>query len=305
MRAFIYLSKFIFAWILFGFSVSAQSDELLMYFVKPPAPLQWQSPSALTKSLVQAQNQNLASPIGHVAVRLKCEPEGDYPGVEFLDGMTMADMGEIAFAVQEGRGLGVLIDNYTGRLHGDEFLRQIDNYSCKKGFLDSTGRSRMSFLRMKISSSTCRRIADYVQEYKRRGLDQIYGGLTAHPLRGPQKGAGCNTFGMSILEIAGLYSSEFDQKWSRQIRIPRYFIGNLSKPVHPLVIVLSGFHWASNKEPGVTARFQDPALMYDWAMEKIQTQDSSYTAEKMCNYTMGISTDLSNLETPSQPIWEK
>jgi hypothetical protein len=188
--------------------------------------------------------------------------------------------------------------------HGDFYQEQIKEYSCNRAALNAEGKSRLSFLNIKIKPSTCERLVNYYQEYRKHGLDKVYGGLNTHPLRGNPRGANCSVFGMSFLEVAGLYNQEFVQEWNRYIRIPEGLIGTPESPVSIITVVMQGHHWAADNQPGTTVKVSDPALMNKWVDKKIAAKDPQYQVHRLCDYSQGVSVDMTTVETPSFQIWQ-
>lgn len=306
MKAIVYTIRVVFYLTVFiAYSLPAYSDELTLYFIEPPTPLDWQTPSALTLSFQKANAaDDTGAPIGHIAVDLNCNSNQATPAVRIFDGMTMADSSEVWDALDKGRALGVLIDNYTGMFHGDSYQEQIKEYSCNKATLNAEGKSRLSFLNIKIKPSTCERLVSYYQEYRQRGLDKVYGGLNTNPFSGDPRGASCSVFGMSFLEVAGLYSQEFDKEWNRYLRIPEELMGTPASPISIIKVVMQGHRWASDDQPGVTVKIPDPALMHKWIGEKIKSKDPQYQFQQLCDFSHGVSVDMTNVETPTFPIWQ-
>jgi hypothetical protein len=165
------------------------------------------------------------------------------------------------------------------------------------------GNSRLSYIRFKINPKTCLRIANYYKQYISRGVDKVYGGLNTRPLKGEPRGASCSAFAMSVLEVSGLYKSEFDNFWSRDFRIPENQIGTKKSPVSLVDIVLQDNSWAGPNEAGTDVRFQDPALIYKWISEQIKTADTGDETTPNC-YSKGIILDFQNEKTPEDDIWK-
>lgn len=298
-------AKFLFLITLFvsSFISSAYSDELKLYVVKPFYDLDWSSPSALVLSFQENQKTSSGVTIGHLAVELNCETSSENSSIHILDGMTMKDDNEAYKALDEGRGMGVLIDNYSGQLHGEQYSKELNKFSCDKNLLLPNGDSRLSYIKFKISPKTCLRIANYHSQYISRGVDKVYGGLNTRPLKGEPRGASCSAFAMSVLEISGLYKKEFDTLWSRDFRIPENQIGNKKSPVSLVDIVLNGNSWASSTEAGTDVRFQDPALIYKWISEQSKSTNASTETSSDC-YSKGIVLDFQNKKTPENDIWK-
>jgi hypothetical protein len=298
-------AKFLFLITIFtnGFFSIAYSDELKLYVVKPFYDLDWSSPSALVLSFQENQKTSSGVPIGHLAIELNCESSSESNSIHILDGMNMKDDGEAYKALDEGRGMGVLIDNYSGQLHGDQYLTELNKFSCDKNLLLPNGDSRLSYIKFKINPKTCLRIANYYSQYISRGIDRVYGGLNTRPLKGEPRGASCSAFAMSVLEISGLYKSEFDNLWSRDFRIPENQMGTKISPVSLVDIVLKGNSWASPIEVGTDVRFQDPALIYKWISEQLKMAATSNENTSDC-YSKGIVLDYQNEKTPEDDIWK-
>lgn len=299
--------KFLFSITLVAFSVAASSasakNELTLHFIPSPKGINWSRPKTLAESTLLNQvakvNGGKRAAIGHVYVEMNC---GD---THFFTGATdIGNSQELKALFVDGYGLGVMLKNYIGVLNDSaEAERDLDE-------LHLTGRS--NFLRFQVSAPTCARLLGYLEEYKTRGYDKIYGGLNARPRRG--EGSGCSAFGASFLELAGILSPEFEESFTRTHILPRRFVGGefTGRRVSFLKILFDDkAKWDKDlSRGGFLIHFYDPERMHGWvaaAAKSLQTDpDRRFPWPGWVSYlgrSVGVTFDATQVSTPTDPIF--
>jgi len=284
-------------------SVVFASDELTLHFIPSPEGINWSRPKTLADTTLLNQvakvNGGGRAAIGHVYVEMKCGEN------HFFTGAT--DIGynqELKALFIDGYGLGVILKNYHG------ILNDSDKAEKDLAAMHVTGRS--NFLRFLISAPTCARLLGYLEEYKLRGYDKIYGGLNARPRRG--EGAGCSAFGASFLGLAGVLSPELEESFTRTLILPRRLVGGeltRTRVSFFKILLDEEAEWDKDlSQGGFLVHFYDPERMFDWvvhAAESMQTgSDRRFPWPGWVSFlgqSKGVTFDATQVLTPTDPIF--
>ncbi len=271
--------------------------ELTLYFIPSPYGIDWTSPKTLVKSAIRSHLTLMNRNIGHVWIEIKREDSGGKR--HLITGMRGVKMGNPKLILLKGHALGVLFNNYDGRLEKtqeilNEMPKQIKN-------------NRLNYVKFKISKETCLRVEKYFDEYVSKNYGKHYG-LPNQPLRGD--GSGCSAFGASFLKVAGILDDEFKNGWTYDLKMPLEFIGgpsNNNQKVSIFDIIRSDktARWSNENEPHKQIFFWDPDRMNRWLLRKYgeHSAASNYEAE-MKDGMHGVVYDKVNVPTPTEPIWQ-
>lgn len=277
---------------------SSMFDTLTLYFIPSPYGISWETPAQVARTTVRNhitfQNRN----IGHVSIEIKCHEQKEAPAINFFTGMSGDVSSSKKLLIKDGIGLGMLFYNYPGRLENSEEL--------KKEIIEKSKKGRVNFLTFKLNPNNCRRLATYVEEYRKRGFYKYYG-LPNRPLHG--EGSGCTAFGMSFLEVAGLMEEEFKKSWSHFLRVPEHYIGTPigKEPVNLLSLAfpLKNTRWAEPNEPHREIFFWDPDKMFEWVNLKYKENKNSKEMEFVeLNEAKGIILDRTHIVAPTSNIFK-
>jgi len=279
-------------------SAAAPAQELTLYAMCPPHSMNWSSPRSLmfatvANKLTFIHMKNKHS-IGHVFIELKNGEERLMAG-SVPTGNSNADNKRML--LKEGVGLGILFAPMPGCL---ETAADLDPQ-----LPDRFHSGRIAFVNFKLSQATYERLVRFLKEYKERGYDKIYNGLN-EPRKGT--GAGCGTFGLACVEVAGLLHPAWKNVWARHIDIATRLIGGSmgggKKVAIPSILVAA--RWA--KEGELTRRLDlyDPDLIYKWinATYARQAENPSHTVGlARRDNAKGLVYDCRHVPTPSEPIF--
>jgi hypothetical protein len=193
------------------------------------------------------------------------------------------------------RGLGVLYHSFEGQLEDKKDIE------LERAQLYAEG--RINFIKFKLNEQQCKRIFQYLTEYRKNNVGRFYG-LANRPRFG--EGAGCSAFGASFVDVLNLLDQEMKDSWSHSIKIPLELAGPplRNEGVNLLKIMLHSRSWAKENEKCQSLFFWDPDKMYNWVKKKITMKQSPYQVVKIEN-AVGIMVDQSHLSIPDEPIWSK
>ncbi|HNV68344.1 MAG TPA: hypothetical protein PKO06_01505 [Candidatus Ozemobacteraceae bacterium] len=288
----------------------AFSQELTVYSMCPPRSLDWSNPRALmfttAGNKLTFHHKDHKHSIGHVFIELKNGSERMLTG-----SVPTGDSNAVnkQLLLKEGAGLGILFADMPGRLENTPDLDSELPDRYKSG--------RIAFVTFKLSQATYDRVKNFIAEYKARGYDKIYNGLN-DPRRG--LGAGCGTFGMACLEVAGLLHPTWKNIWYRHIDIAERLIGGKlggGKKVSVTDILAAG-RWNRDGEPTRRLDLCDPNLVYLWinaqhdklVFKQIHAGadglvlSQQVTPEKR-QKAKGLVYDCTHVKTPTEPIFLK
>ncbi len=279
-------------------SLPADCQELTVFAMCPPRTMSWANPRALLFSTagnkLTFHHMQYKHSIGHVFIELKNGDERMMAG-----SIPVGDSNALnkQMLMKEGVGLGILFANMPGTLEtaADLDPQLPDRYTS----------GRIAFITFRLSQSTYDRLVKFIKEYKERGYDKIYNGLN-EPRRG--LGAGCGTFGMACLDVAGLLHPVWRNVWYRHVDIAQRLIGGRfggGKKVSVAQILMAGC-WARDGEPTRRLDLCDPDLVYKWVNatydRQLENGDRRIGLVKRKN-AKGLVYDCSHVPTPTEPIF--
>ena len=274
-------------------SVTATAQELTLYVLPAPKPINWHSPGSLVFSYIN--NAMIANKygrgqkhaIGHVMVELKYKERYALVGTTATSNRYMMHK-----VMHRGWGLGILFATINGKLEEADINQPQLQERATSG--------EMAYIRYKINVQMFERLWAYLQEYKARGYDKYYNGEN-NPRAG--KGAGCSAFGHSFLEVGGLQHILNDSAWKIDVSVQEGLIG---KPIADrrvsIFMLMIKTKWAKETKKYRRLQYYEPTLMYkdilsNMANNSIGTKDSIGKAK-------GIVIDASTLQPPDEPIWK-
>jgi len=292
--------------LLLALGSQAHADTLTLYAYPSPTGINWSSPNTLAWStiasmLVSDRELHSIHAIGHMNLDLKCENSSHLPhGARIMTGQTsMSSEQEKSEIFKEGYGLEVFLTPVPGRwetqaeIEADLPIRE--------------QRGSMAFIEFTIAPKTCARVVKYLNEYKARGFDKIYGGLEDRPRY--REGAGCSAFAEGVLEVAGLMDPIWTNYFRHHVNVPNALLGGPSGrniPFTDLLFGLDSFEWNESIRNSYALDFWDPYYAYYWiqqaAVKPLLLQKFKYQPTKKVN-APGIAIDARNALTPTDPFF--
>lgn len=279
-------------------TVSLPAQELTLYTMCPPRSMNWSSPRSLLFATAGNKltfiHMKHKHSIGHVFIELKNGEERMMAG-----SIPTGDSNALnkKLLMKDGVGLGILFADMPGCL---ETAADLDPQLPER--YES---GRLAFITFKLSQSTYDRLIQFIKEYKERGYDKIYNGLN-EPRKG--LGAGCGTFGLVCVEIAGLLHPVWKNVWARHIDIATRLIGGSlgsGKKVSIASVLLAG-RWNKDGEPTRRLDLYDPDLIYKWINTTYDNQANNPNRTvglvKRKN-AKGLVYDCRHVPTPSESIF--
>ncbi len=262
---------------------NSANNQLIIYSVNPPTPIDWSSPKSAFKSifrnsfikegydaeefdydrgLVKKRKQVKTHFIGHMFMQLSC---AGYPSI--LTGMSSPGYEEIKGLMIDGKSFSQIISTTKGHFNtSQELQEEIDIRKRKAGNLHYMG--------INLRPGSCEELLKYLTEFKACGVNTRYGGLDANPHKG--EGAGCSAFAVSFLQrlnlvpmIDKIKKGDFGSEFLRTINIPKIMLKTeTDDPKIGAWGLLKGskISWASG-EDGRPTTFFDPELFSKWVQE--------------------------------------
>lgn len=297
----------------------AMADSLSILAYTAPTPLDWSTPGALTRTTIdnslfgligrwrelgrgEREYEYVAYPhaISHLNVELICNGE-----IKILTGMTsLRPDGEYLKGLAlEGKSLETMVEDVPGGLISTEKVQEWLPIMTQRGYVRR--------VKWQLHPQTCERLQQYFSDYKKLGLEKLYGGLNSRPLEA-KGGAGCAAFAMSFLEVAGLYApADYDSVWKRDLRLREKYITRADKLAERGIwsFLLYGYDgaWAQENEPHLKMSFWDPQRVYDWIGDVHQGRVEfaiDHTLFKTGKKSLGIEIDAREVAPPQGPIWD-
>jgi len=244
---------------------TAGVHELTIYVVKSSSPLNWESPSLLYRTSLESYTKSLFSKnaysIGHLFIELS---------TPLLDSVVLTSIRSTSGAekrrlvLKEKIGLGMLGAVLHGRMETRaELTRKIDHFSKKK--------NGIRFIKYRICEESARRIVEFLEKFTKK-FDarnkpcDFYGG--AFWSRFENEGGGCTSFGMSAMEVAGLFHDY--PEWRVSVNIPINLIGGEYNNGHRVKrsAILRAHSWYNGNGQEnidfIPITVYDPSLIFDW-----------------------------------------
>lgn len=280
--------------ILILLSVTATAQELTLYVLPAPKPINWHSPRSLLFSYINnaivtnKYSRGQKHAIGHVMVELKYKERYALVGTTATSNRYMMHK-----VMHRGWGLGILFATINGKLEGTDInLPQLK---------ERTMSGEMAYIRYKINYKTFDRLWEYLQDYKARGYDKYYNGEN-NPRAG--KGAGCSAFAHSFLEVGGLQYLVNDSNWKIDIPVQEGLIGNpLADRRVSIFKLLTRGRWANEHCKHRHLYYYEPTKMYNGILYYPIGTDTMIRRDSISR-AKGLVVDAVNIPTPEEPIWK-
>ncbi len=250
-------------------------NELTVFVIPSPVPFDWSSPSSLTNSFFKGYLSNFMVRdrylLGHLFVQITTPMLAE----PIIAGMRSVSTREKRVRLfKEKAGLGILGIGFEGRLETmEELIQKIPIYKR---------RQELASVTFRINDEAARLIIDFINRFDRPSNEGIrpsehYGGAFWPLFR--NEGAGCTSFGLAMLELAGICDM-IRSDWKISVNIPTHLIGGELNPGHNVRIrdIRAADHWAGNSKSETFVPFQiyDPSLMYTWIKERVSTPESPF-----------------------------
>jgi len=252
-------------------------NEVTLYLMPTMHPLDWSSPAALYKTMMDCYLKTIGLPdnylLGHLAVRLE-SPILEKPILLAQASGSIQEKTDLI--LKQKVGFGIIGAALSGRIETEKELEHKLNVYAK--------RKKLAFLKYRISEKAMYRILAFIDKYKQKINDKnaacdFYGG--AFWPRYHNEGAGCSTFGFALLDLVNVLTPE-TEKWKMELKIPTEIIGgefNNGKKIKTATIKNTK-SWF-NKEGKANVDYieyhvYEPSIMFDWVLETKSTNRVGY-----------------------------
>ena len=290
----------------FVFAGVAEADTLTVYAYPSPTGINWTSPNTLAWSTVLSmlasdrQLENIHA-IGHMNFDLNCDRSSQLPnGARVVAGQTsQSSAQEMNEIFKQGYGLQVFLTPVAGRWETRSEIEADLPIREKRG--------SVAFIEFAIPSKSCARVVKYLNDYKARGLDQIYGGLEDRPRH--QEGGGCSAFTASVMEVAGVMDPIWATYFKHHVNVPNALLGGptgRNVPFTDLMFGFESFSWNRTTQNAYGLDFWDPYYVYYWidqaTRRPLLLEKFKYAPARKVN-ARGVTIDARNSPTPTENFW--
>lgn len=254
--------------------------ELTIYAIPSQSELDWKSPSSILQTALESYTQSIfkrySIPIGHIFIEFST-PLIDSVVLTSITTAPGTDMGRMVLI--DKVGLGILGATFKGRMESSkELQKKINLFGRKK---------QLAFIKYRISEEAALRVKKYLEVFTKKkdgGFSPSghYGG--AFWPRYEYEGAGCSAFGISAMEIAGLYIDH--PEWRVSFNIPMDLVGgsfNNHKRVKARSIK-KRYHWHDGSGVEnvdyIPFTIYDPSLIFNWILKQRELKGELVPMEK-------------------------
>ncbi len=283
-RWLIYIIPLIFAFILnlpadlYAMSPQDSTDrhELIIFVVPSLQYIDWQSPSTLykstAKSWIKSKFTRYSYYIGHLFIELQSSLI-DEPVL--MSVRSTGDREKKRLLLKDKIGVGIIGAPLPGRIETKQELTASMDHILKK-------ERKIAFIKYSLNRDAAQRIINYINGFTAKDSTSYaacdaYGGAFWPRYQG--EGAGCTSFGMVALEVAGIkYNYE---EWLHRVNIPATLVGGEFN--NNIKVKNSSIKRQKTWDDGLGIKnrdyfpffIYDPSLIYNWIIE----QRANYVAD--------------------------
>jgi len=291
-------NRVIFLFIIYSFSFGLLANELTIFNYQSGG-IKWNSPQKLSWTVITSSFA--AHPIGHSAVRVKCESSGQ----EYYGGMKMKSLGEaLKLLFIKKQGLNLMFHSFEGSLETKKEILKYNKVGRRTG--------KMNFITFLLNADNCERLIEYAKAYEiEHSRNNLYYGLPNDPLK--IEGAGCSAFSVSFMKVAGLLSDDYINQWAQTKFVSNKMIGdqqNKNKvPFYRLLFGTKKFNvrkWDSSIEENKREIFfWDPDLMFLWTKNAFTNFEAPQLVKTVREKkARGLILDYRHIEVSTGPFFK-
>ena len=278
--------------------------EISIFVIPSLADIDWSNPSVLFKTtlkcFIKAITARNLYTIGHTIVRIK-SPKIPEPYYIAMSGKFHTE--KVTSVLVRKMGLGVLGATLQGHIEPEKRI--------KKGMEIYSKRGMIGYIRFKVNEQSIERVTEFIEHFKTKSTlkcspSELYNGATWP--RYEMEGSGCSSFGMAILDVAGILPAGSNE-WRVDIKIPMKLIGgefngNKKIKIRSILKTTSWFEGKGKEDVGyVRYNVYDPAKIFNW-IKKSRTQNEYGYLPENENNIIGLRIDMSHVHV-TEPVFLK
>lgn len=276
--------------------------EISIFVIPSLAKIDWSNPSVLFKTtlkcFIKAITAKNLYTIGHTIVRIK-SPNIKESYYVAMSGKFHTE--KVSSVLVRRMGLGVLGATLQGHIEPEKQIHKGINLYAKRGMI--------GYIRFKVNAQSIDRVTEFIEHFKNKSTmkcspSELYNGATWP--RYENEGSGCSSFGMAILDVAGILPQCIED-WKVDIKIPMNLIGgefNKNKKIS-IFSILNTTSWyvGKGREDIDYVRYNvyDPAKIFEWIKKSRVQNEYNYIAENEKDI-IGLRIDMSNVHV-TEPIF--
>ena len=278
--------------------------EISIFVIPSLAEIDWSNPSSLFKTtlkcFIKAITARNLYTIGHTIVRIKSSMIHE-PYYIAMSGKFHTE--KVTSVLVRKMGLGVLGATLQGHIEPEKRIH--------KGIRIYSKRGMIGYIRFKVNEQSIERVTEFIEHFKNKSklkcpASELYNGATWP--RYEMEGSGCSSFGMAVLDVAGILPPG-SEDWKVDIKIPMHLIGGKFNKQRKIKIssILKTKSWyqGNGKEDVDYVRYSvfDPALIFNWIKKCRVTNEYGYLPESEKNI-VGLRIDMSHVHV-TEPVFLK
>jgi len=276
--------------------------EITVYVIAPAAPIRWESPSSLYKSVKQSYIKRMFQPkkrfLGHMFFRLQTTllKEPLWLGIAPDDNKQMLQQ-----LFVKKVGLGILGVPFKAKLENKNLLESAIKFHSRH--------KKVMFVRLRIREEAAKRILSFLTEFHKKVNDKyapsdFYGGVF-WPLY-KYEGSGCSALCLASLQAGGIWL-DGQEDMIAKCRIQTSLVGgdfNNGRKVR-LKSIKKADSWFTGQGDAdndyIDFEIYDPALVLNWIKKRRANTNDQYQSVTHDNIP-GLVVNCIDYDVPDTPL---
>lgn len=277
-------------------------NEISIFVIPSLAEIDWSNPSVLFKTtlkcFIKAITARNLYTIGHTIVRIK---SADTPEPIYVAMSGKFHTEKVSSVLVRKMGFGVLGATLQGHIEPESRIH--------KGIRIYSKRKMIGYIRFKVNRQSIDRVNKFINHFRNKSTlkcspSELYNGATWP--RYEKEGSGCASFGMAVLDVAGILPPG-SEEWQVDVKIPMNIIGgefneNKKISVRSILKTTSWYEGEGIEDIDyVRYNVYDPAKIFDWIKKCRVQNEYGYIAENEGNI-VGLQIDMSHVHA-NEPVF--
>lgn len=276
--------------------------EITIFVIPALVHIDWSNPSVLFKTtlkcFIKAISARNLYTIGHTIARIK-SPFTPEPFYVAMSGKYHTE--KATSVLIRKMGLGVLGATLKGHIEPKKRIHKGIRLYAKRGMI--------GYIRFKVNEQSIHRVLEFISHFENKSTlkcapSELYNGATWP--RYEKEGSSCSSFGMALLDVAGILPPG-SEEWKSSILIPMNLIGgafNQNKKIKIRTILnTTSWYKGDGLEDTDFVRYSvyDPEKIFEWIKTCRAQNEHGYIAEDE-NGIAGLQIDMSHVRV-TEPVF--
>ncbi len=277
-------------------------NEITIFVIPALSQIDWTNPAMLFKTTLKCFFKAIIArnlyTIGHTIARIK-SPRTLEPVYVAMSGKFHTE--KVTSVLLKKMGFGVLGATLKGHIEPQNRIH--------KGIKLYGKRGKIAYIRFKVNEQSIDRVFEFVERFENKSKlrfapCELYNGATWP--RYENEGSGCSSFGMALLDVAGILPPG-SEDWKANVLIPMNIIGgefNQNKKIKVRTILkTTSWYTGEGVEDVDFVRYSvyDPEKIFKWIKACRTQNEFGYIAEDE-NGIAGLQIDMSYVQI-TEPVF--